>query len=153
MDKWINSQAGKLLIDEKTGQIKKIHPHKYYKVANKTIKVTLDTEGKEVDAEFYGQKAFLYVHPDTGKIVGHFIGFIESVELNESTSPIKVTCPDGKEAKIVELEGHNICPTCQAVRNHKHDKILPVDFLQGKHKEKYGYKWDKTKKEFEKLID
>jgi len=110
MEKWIDSQAGKLKVDE-TGNIIARHTFKYYSVANKIIKVTLNPDGTEGDAEFFKPRNILLVHPKSGEIMGHHCGFIEDAELNGIQS-IKVEGQDGVESVAIEIQD------------------IPADFMQ-----------------------
>lgn len=143
MAKWIDSQAGKLKVDE-AGDVVDRHPFKYYSVANKIIKVTLNPDGTEGDAEFFEPRNILMVHPTTGEIMGHHCGFVEAVELDGIQS-IKAQGPDGVESISVEVQAADIPADFMA------DVTLP----DGKVGKKIAYKWDgiklkkKTKAEME----
>jgi len=131
--KWIDSQAGKLKIDE-AGSIIDKHPYKYYSVANKTIKVTLNPDGTEGDAEFFVPRNILMVHPITGEVMGLNQGFVEAVEL-EGIQSIKAKGPDGMESMSVEVRASDI-PA---------DFIVDVTLPDGKQIKKIAYKWDGAK--------
>lgn len=126
--KWIDSQAGKLKVDDAGNVIDK-HPYKYYSVANKVVKVTLNQDGTEGDAEFFKPRNILLVHPQTGKILGHHSGFVEAIEL-EGIQAIKATGPDGVESISVEV------PDIPA------DFMTDVTLADGKPGKKIAYKWD-----------
>lgn len=103
MAKWIDSQSGKLKVDD-AGNIIDRHPYKYYAVANKTVRVLLNPDGTEGDAEFHVPRTIVMYHPTTGKIMGVNTGFVEAVEL-EGIDSIKVKDKDGVEGLNIEITG------------------------------------------------
>lgn len=119
MAKWIDSQAGKLKVDD-VGNIVDKHPYKYYSVANKIIKVALNPDGTEGDAEFFQPRTIVSYHPSTGEIMGVNTGFVEAVEL-EGVDVIKAKDKDGIEGVNIEITGN-----------------IPVDFSPETYKVKAG---------------
>lgn len=111
--KWIDSQAGKLKVDE-AGNIVDKHPYKYYSVANKIVRVSINPDGTEGDAEFFQPRTIVSYHPETGEIMGSHTGFIEAVEL-EGIGSVKVKDNDGVEGLNIEITGN-----------------IPVDYTQEK---------------------
>lgn len=118
MAKWIDSQAGKLKVDT-LGNIIDRHPYKYYAVANKTVKVLLNPDGTEGDAEFFQPRTIVSYHPVTGEIMGINTGFIEAVEL-EGISAIKCSGKDGIEGLNIEITG--TAPVDFSIDAYKVDK-------------------------------
>ena len=131
---WIDSQAGKLKIDTVSGVTIERHPFKYYSVASKTIKVTLNPDGTEGNVEFFVPRNILMVHPTTGEIMGHHCGFCEAVEL-EGIQSIKAKGPDGVESVSVEVQASDIPADFMADVTLSNEQVV----------KKIAYKWDGAK--------
>ncbi|GEM_PF-5482892 len=165
MEKWIQSQAGMLKLNDR-GEVIDRHPYKYHQIADRFLRVKLNPDGSEAEVRFHGQRCFIFVHPETGDIVaGGGTGFNLHVELNGPTEQ-KAICADGKEALCIELPAHDLCPHCGNAEDRPIDQILPADFLRevevdeineegnvlGKKKvRRYGYRWNFAEGKLEEL--